>query len=273
MVGNLAIVSATDYSVTVKATSNAGSVGKIKADFGNGIIYEKQIWVGVPGGYNAIQMLGAYDWVRTNYLPLTYSVPPTPTATSYRWTLSWDTFSPSCPTINPKKAKITGGVLTNTPQGDIWTFNTPNPYATIEFGNCSGSYDITCEAVNDCGISYYASKSTGVSKTSPCNGSLIPVASKLAVYPNPVKDGTITVNVSANDVPCNYPPTTSGKMGVYISKDIRVQIYDMYGNQVFENSYPDEETFSIKGLTLKPANYILHVSQNGQTSKQIIIVE
>ena len=47
VVGNLTIVSATDYSVTVKGGGLDGSA-KVIANFGNGITTEKEIWIGKP---------------------------------------------------------------------------------------------------------------------------------------------------------------------------------------------------------------------------------
>jgi hypothetical protein len=275
--GNLQIVSSTPYSLTVQGTSNIGSTGTITATFQNGQTITKSVNIGAPDATNSYQIINSiFGWYYTGFASGTATVTAVPNATSYRWQIDMNTeFLPVCNAINPSFAKFTNNsgipdsiVTTTTPA----VVTTINPSVNINFGNCSTDYIVSCFAVNQCGESNFASKYVSLSKSSPCNPNT--AVSKFAVSPNPVIDGTITVNLTPGQIPCDPPLPTSGKMSSNINTTKEVRIFDLQGNKMFENNYLEEETFTIKGINLKSGYYILNITfPDGQSDKEIIIFE
>ena len=276
--GNLIIVgSNTGYSVTVQGTSNDASVGTIIATFQNGQKITKLVNVGSPIiDYTSSSSFinGVYGWYcagfANNASPMVITAP---TATSYKWYIDLDQdFTPNCSSFStPSLAKITNNnsiVTTTTPAIYQSSSNTCN----INWGNCTGQYLLRCYAVNDCGETPYLMKyvTVGRAADNPCTQDT--GMSRYAVFPNPIKDGTITVNFTPSQLPCD-PPT---EYKTIVNNTVKeVKIFDMQGNQMFQNKYEEEEeTFSIKGLNLKTGYYIINITfPNGIIEKKVIMVE
>lgn len=284
LVGNIVFATPpSGYSVSVKSTSNLSSSGTIRATLQNGQIIEKSITVGGPDLTNIdLSLFGVFGWYYSGVVNnTTASVTSVPSATSYRWQIDLDTeFTPSSTGITPTYAKFTtngstvtvsniGGILNATPA--ICSTSTPN--VNIYFGNYSASYIVKCFAVNECGETPYFIKYVGLSKSSPCN--TINLLSQFTVSPNPVEDGTITVNLAPGQIPCDPPLILNGTSATFTSDSAKdVKIFDMLGNLKFSNSYNEEDTFTIKGINLKSGYYILKITfPNGHSEKETIIIE
>lgn len=270
--GNLQILSFTDYSVTVKATNNASSSGKIIATFQNGQKIEKIVHIGPPSGIsNETRILGAYDWVSTNYANMGLVVPTNATITSYDWEIIVDNtdFPLSCPTANPRQAKFLNPSDPATPLKTT----TSTPQVQLNWGNCIGGYMLTCVAKNDCGGTVYQTRPVQVGD--PRNNPCFKNAYRLIAAPNPVRVGEpiqIIVNKPMNHSPCDYYGEP-GSLEELESVKNRVILYDFNGNQVFEREYyTDEFTLDYNGFRI--GNYILSISTNdGRADTEIIIVE
>lgn len=281
--GYLQIVqsSISPYSVAVKATSNSTSIGKIIATFQNGETFEKIVNIGSPSLSSVDTTIGnIFGWYCAGFAnAASPSVTTVPTATSYRWQIDYDDdlgLPIHCTnSTNPSLAKFTAmdtfgnnnHVTSTTPA----VFQSVSPKANINWGNCTGNYLLSCYAVNDCGETPYLMKyvTVGTAASNPC--AISTGLSRFSINPNPVSDGTITVNFNHNQLPCDPPSTFSGKMA---SMGKEVKIYDMNGTEKFSGSYNDEETFSIKGINLISGNYILSIKfPDGQIDKEIIVIQ
>jgi Putative serine esterase (DUF676) len=273
--GNLQIVSSTPYTVTVMGTSNSPSEGKIIATFQNTQKIEKSVHIGAPSVSN-IRIGGTFDWVSTYSGSIGIGVVPDPTATSYIWSVAYDPIdSPvTCPAVNPRKAKFLGG----TTVGYVNSLATTSPNASIDYGNCVGSYIVTCTAVNACGSTAYIQKETTVGPPS-ANPCIYKTGLKLSIAPNPIKDGQINVVLSKtiDMMPCNYL-NNGNKQALKINPieeviENKALIYDLFGNLVYSKTFNTDE-FTLTDINLKRGHYILNVfTSKGESSKQIIIVE
>ena len=276
--GNLQIVSSTPYTVTVQGTSNAASEGKIIATFHSfvgGQKIEKIVHIGAPSVSN-LRIGGTFDWVSTYSGSIGVGVVPDPTATSYIWSVSYDPIdSPvTCPAINPRKAKFLGG----TTVGYVNSLATTSPNVSIDYGNCVGSYMLTCTAVNACGGTAYIQKETTVGPPS-ANPCIYKTGLKLSIAPNPIKDGQINVILSKtiDMMPCNYLNNGNKQIVQLSNKDEIIEnkalIYDLFGNLVYSKMFNTDE-FTLTDINLKRGHYILNVfTSKGESSKQVIIVE
>jgi Putative serine esterase (DUF676) len=277
--GNLQIVSSTPFSVTVKGLSNSPSEGKIIATFHSfvgGQKIEKPVHIGAPSVSN-IQIGGTFDWVSTFSGSVGIGVAPDPTISSYIWSVAYDPIdSPiTCPAVNPRKAKFQGG----TTVGFVNSLATTSPNASIDYGNCVGSYIVTCTAINACGSTDYIQKETfvGPPSSNPCTHPKTGL--KLSIAPNPVKDGQINVSLSRtiDMVPCNYL-NNGNKQALKLNPieeviENKALIYDLFGNLVYSKTFITDE-FTLTDINLKRGHYILNVfTSKGESSKQVIIVE
>lgn len=248
--GNLQIVSSTPYSVTVQGTSNDPNDATITATFQNGQTASIPVHVGAPST-PFVTINNSWDWVSINSGTFQMSVPSVPSATSYYWTVDADIseFPLLCPTINQHHATFTGGIITTQP--------IPEPTVAINWGNCLGTYILTCYAVNDCGASPYSVKITTVGKpqNNPCKHQPF----KINIAPNPVESGRTNFVVSKlqDATPCNYPIIEGGYQPKnyvnYSQSSAVVKIYDFSGNQVFANEYPTPEYVEVKELPKEDA--------------------
>lgn len=216
---------------------------------------------------------GVYGWYCAGFANnASPTVITTPTATSYKWYIDLDQdIAPNCSFFStPSLAKITNNnsIVTTTASA---IYQSSSNTCNINWGNCTGQYLLRCYAVNDCGETPYLMKyvTVGRAADNPCTQDT--GMSRYAVFPNPIKDGTITVNFTPSQLPCD-PPTEYKTIVNNTVKDVK--IFDMQGNQMFQNKYEEEETFSIKGLNLKTGYYIINITfPNGIIEKQVIIVE
>lgn len=247
--GNLQIVSTTPYSITVVGTSDDPNDATITATFQNGQTIQIPVHVGTPKAENTT-ISNSWDWVSINGGSYNMSVPADPTATSYYWTAEADVseFPMMCPTINAHHGVFIGGINS----GNISSITTTTPTATINWGNCLGTYILTCYAVNDCGMTPYSVKFTTVGKpqNNPCTHK--PYGIKIA--PNPIESGRTNFVVSKirDASPCNFAKIEEGyvpKTYVFYEKSsAMVSIYDFSGNQVYSNVFPEPEYIEIKEL-------------------------
>jgi len=247
--GNLQIVSTTPYSITVVGTSDDPNDATITATFQNGQTIQIPVHVGTPKAENTI-ISNSWDWVSINGGSYNMSVPADPTATSYYWTAEADVseFPMMCPTINAHHGVFIGGINS----GNISSITTTTPTATINWGNCLGTYILTCYAVNDCGMTPYSVKFTTVGKpqNNPCTHK--PYGIKIA--PNPIESGRTNFVVSKirDASPCNFAKIEEGyvpKTYVFYEKSsAMVSIYDFSGNRVYSNVFPEPEYIEIKEL-------------------------
>lgn len=238
----------------------------------------KRIHVGRPTVENFIPIQGAYSWVARGYAN-THSVyiAPIEATTSYRWEITMDNedfTNYSCTGVsNPSFAKFNNNGSTVTPTTSAtYTSNLPN--ADINWGRCSGSYILTLTAINECGETEVTGKYVTVGKPedNPCNNSETFETSMITAAPNPVEeDETIVINVAPNYEPCDLT-FTSGEIG---ATNKEVVIYDLQGNQKYNNSLPIEnEKININNHGLKKGHYIMHVkSPNGHIKKGHIIIK
>ncbi len=212
----------------------------------------KDIWVGKPtvttSGLN-----GGYDNVSIN-TSSQFGVAWAEGNTHYYWSVTPNTTcsAGSGPTINYTNQN---------------TYNSTSRYANINWGVCPGTYSVVCYAKNNCGMTYIGQK--WVTVYDPNNNDPCPPIG-LKVFPNPVKNGSITVQKPAPGDPCNDDPLDPNKQMNIIND---VKIYDMYGVLVYTNSF-NTNKFNINGLKLKRGHYILNVqSSDGQILRKLIIAE
>ena len=250
VVGNLQIMSSTNYSVTVKAITNLTSTGKIIADFGNGQTIEKTIWIGKPTNLQANYITGGYDNVSIGSSN-SFSINPVAGATSYQWRVLPinidDSTAPSC-----QSASIIGNGTT----------------ATVNWGNCIGKYEVSVLAINSCGtksvdykiVNVFTNSGGGGGGGNPCNNATV------QIFPNPITTGTIEMNVI-------YPPCDDPDPLARVSISNTVNIYNFQGNKVYTNQFPSSN-INISNINLTKGHYIINVfTERGQNIRKILIVE
>lgn len=295
--GNLQIVATTPYSITVVGTSDDPNDAIITATFQNGQTIRIPVHVGTPNAENTT-IDNSWDWVSINGGTFNMSVPAHPTATSYYWTAEADVseFPMMCPIINAHHAVFTGGVNS----GIISSITTTAPAATINWGNCLGTYVLTCYAVNDCGMTPYSIKVTTVGKpqNNPCTHK--PYGIKIA--PNPIESGRTNFVISKirDASPCNFAKTEDGYLPkIYTSYEkssATVSIYDFSGNQLYSNVFQEPEYievkelpkedetnpeeikkyeelnhYNIQGLNLNPGLYFIRVKDSDDDSEGVTV--
>jgi hypothetical protein len=148
------------------------------------------------------------------------------------------------------------------------TQTSPSRFATINWGNCPGVYVVNCIAINPCGQTPIYHKIVTVYPTGGGNPDPCPPA-PLQVYPNPVDEGDMTINIIVPPPPCD----DLGR-GIAI-EPIRneVRIYDFYGNLLFTETYKSDD-IKVPALNLNRGHYVLNVfTSKGETRREVIVVK
>ena len=272
--GNINIISFTDYSITVSGTSDALSVGKIIATFINDQKLIKNISMGLPNVQDQ-NIYGGYDNVPKN-TQSTFSVTPVPGATQYNWTIYTNSSNCGCTTDSEGLVLCPPGtILPKFASNNSTSFTTTSTSASVNWGNCVGTYTVNCVAQNACGtdgiyykvVDVFSTTGGGGGGSNPCEGELL-------VYPNPINknggSGDVSVNIVYPGDPCD---DDINSLRTSSSNQNQITIYDFYGNKLYSNQYATDE-FSIKGIDLKRGHYILNIfTSKGFSKKEILIVE
>lgn len=246
--GNLQIVSFTDYSVTVKGTSNVGTLSKVIGTFQNGQKIEKIIHVGSPIFPAESYINGPIDVGLNQALTYNY-VGAMPTGSS---TIQW--FIDGPPVDDNGLATCFWQILSGQNTSTI----------TVKSDCVATTAVIGVKASNVCGTSqkytYVSASSTG--NGNPCNPIII-------ASPNPATSGTgLNVNVVTPN-PCG------GIVPLGSRNEIKneVKIYDLFGRILYNETFKDNKIF-LNGLNFNKGHYILNVlTNNGIMLKEIIIFE
>lgn len=233
----------------------------------------KRIWIGRPDVQDQ-NIYGGYDNVPKN-TSSTFSVTPVPGATQYYWTIYTNSNNCGCTTdSNGLITCPTGTVFPKFSANNSMAFTTTSTSASVNWGNCVGTYTVNCVAKNACGTDGIYYKVVDVFSTTGGGGGSNPCEGELSVYPNPINknggSGNISVNIVYPGDPCD---DDINSLKTSSSNHNQITIYDFYGNKVYSNQYATDE-FSIKGIDLKKGHYILNVfTSKGFTKKEIIIVK
>lgn len=292
------ISNGTQNQVTVNGLSQGlvNLIATITNPCGQTDIKTKTLNIGAPVLPNGV--LTADRWVRRNFYPLQFEFPNVLGGTTYSWVISPGIdFSAVCPILSPNPAKFTINNLQN-----IVT-STASVNATL--GNCLGDYVITCTVSNICGstVAYIRYITVGISGTSPCYvNNPFALSKSFKIEENPIKNGLIkfsktnklqvdvleledVIPVSSiiqGDEPCEqlWPKpylglkTISNRKNENKLNQIEVRVYDFNGKKVYENSLPNStDEMSFKDSNLKAGKYILHITSDNETQKEIIIIE
>lgn len=242
---NIQIVSQNTTTLVIRAFSNSPAVGKITATI-NGLTISKTIYIGKPQFPITGIVNGASNTIYNQTITYTYNgAYPSGGTSTYQWYINapmYDNGGPTC------AWQILSGQGTNT--------------ITVKTGCITTTAVVAVRVSNACGITekyMYVNISAGSigSGGNPC----IP---SLRLYSNPIKDGNLQMRVAYPALPCD----PNQKM-----VNNSVKIYDFYGSIVYENKF-DSDELNIKDLNLKSGNYIINVNtENGETLKEIIVVE
>lgn len=233
----------------------------------------KRIWVGRPDVQDQ-NIYGGYDNVPKN-TQSTFSVTPVPGATQYNWTIYTNSNNCGCTTdSNGLITCPTGTIFPKFASNNSTSFTTTSTSASVNWGNCVGTYTVNCIAQNACGTDGIYYKVVDVFSTTGGGGGSNPCEGELLVYPNPINrnggSGDVSVNIVYPGDPCD---DDINSLKTSSSNQNQITIYDFYGNKVYSNQYATDE-FSIKGIDLKRGHYILNVfTSKGFSKKEILIVE
>ena len=221
-------------------------------------VISQQIWVGRPNVTSHV-ILGGYDNQGINSTSQLH-VNWADGATEYYWFFgNVGAYTNCAPNDRPKFI---------TAYGVASSLTSSSPYASIDWGNCTGGFVVNCKAVNDCGMTGISYKNVQVydpndNNPDPCNQA----PWRLKTYPNPIKKGSLTV-VSKPDpgFPCDERVSEKRVLN-------SVEIYNFYGVLVYKGNFKANE-FTIEGLKLKSGHYALHVtSSNEETIRKLITVK
>ena len=231
-------------------------------------IAKENINLGDPTVSSPYYIQGGYDNVSVNSVN-NFNVSQAVGATQYYWFIT--TINTSCGGLSTQNPPRFYNYSTNSYSS---TLTTPYPTATVDWGECPGSYVVNCRAVNSCGTSDYTYRAVEVYGYGdiPCDqGPTDPYGkNRVKIYPNPVKGGSFTVNKLPPELPCNNNKVAK-KKSEFIIND--VTIMDFQGNVVYNNSFNTDE-FTIDGLNLKQGIYILNISSSdGEITRKMITVE
>jgi len=233
----------------------------------------KRIWVGRPNVQDQ-NIYGGYDNVPKN-TQSTFSVTPVPGATQYNWTIYINSNNCGCTTDSDGLITCPSGTLfPKFASNNSTSFTTTSTSASVNWGNCVGTYTVNCIALNTCGTDGIYYKVVDVFSSTGGGGGSNPCEGELLVYPNPINrnggSGDVSVNIAYPGDPCD---DDINSLRTSSSNQNQVTIYDFYGNKVYSNQYATDE-FSIKGIDLKRGHYILNVfTSKGFSKKEILIVE
>ncbi len=254
-------------------TNNSGYI-TIAVTYGNSkcgsTTVTKQVWVGKPNVQDNT-IYGGYNTVSVNTTS-THSVSVVPGATQYYWFIY--NSSTNCGCTTNSNGFITcpqGTVLPKFSGSNSSSLTTTTNTASINWGNCQGTYVVNCVAKNSCGENGISHKIINV--YTPGGGGTNPCEDNLYVYPNPVEKGemNIIMRPPPGD-PCGDIPEYEGKMNEDEKNESEIRIYDLFGNQVHFNKMKGKE---IKiNVNLKRGHYVLNVfTSNGKIKREVIIVK
>ena len=233
----------------------------------------KRIWVGRPDVQDQ-NIYGGYDNVPKN-TQSTFSVTPVPGATQYNWTIYTNSNNCGCTTdSNGLTICPSGTVFPKFSSNNSTSFTTTSTSASVNWGNCVGTYTVNCVAKNACGTDGIYYKVVDVFSSTGGGGGSNPCEGELLVYPNPINrnggSGDVSVNIVYPGDPCD---DDINSLKTSSTNQNQITIYDFYGNKVYSNQYATDE-FSLKGIDLKRGYYILNVfTSKGFSKKEILIVE
>ncbi len=267
---NLTIVgSSTSSSVVIKSSDPNNTGNATITVVVNGITKTKTIAIGGPIIYPNNQVYGLYDWVSVGYGNMGLIAQTNSSIASFKWIIEEDTdFINSCPqTSKPRFINSTSSP---------YNYESNTNQAIVNWGTCSGSYLITCIAVNNCGETFYKQHyvDVGLPKNNPCYRNTV----QTIIAPNPIqnKEIQVVVNKTPQQLPCNWKTryTFQDFNNKIDQTKNNVSIYDFNGNLIHTQIYETDE-FTIRDLNLiEGDNYIVNLTTNeGVISQQIIIVE
>ncbi|WP_161625341.1 T9SS type A sorting domain-containing protein [Flavobacterium suncheonense] len=254
-------------------TNNSGYV-TIAATYGNSkcgsTTVTKQVWIGKPNVQDNT-IYGGYNTVSVNTTS-THSVSAVPGATQYYWFIY--NSSTNCGCTTNSNGFITcpqGTILPKFSGSNSSSITTTTNTASINWGNCQGTYVVNCVAKNSCGENGISHKIINV--YTPGGGGTNPCEDNLYVYPNPVENGemNIIMRPPPGD-PCGEIPGYEGKMNEDEKTESEIRIYDLFGNQVHFNKMKDKETKI--NVNIKRGHYVLNVfTSKGKIKREVIIVK
>lgn len=271
---NLVSFTTNGNEITLTQNNTQNGTITLTAFYGNprcgSITVTKEIWVGNPE-QSYPDIYDVYDNMSVG--DHSYAqIPLINGALQYKWQIVIE--NNDCTSYDPSTGLITpvppGKSLPKFTNNNSINYTSQIPYANINWGNCTGSYQVRCYAQNSCGQSWIAQEFVKVynpndNQDDPCDNSW-----GLKTYPNPVKGGTIVVNKLPPGNPCD-DIDPYGFKSAPINNEVR--IYDFYGNIVYKSSFKSNE-FNINGLKLRTGNYILNVqSSDGQVLIKLLLVE
>jgi hypothetical protein len=251
--GPLQILSYTDYSVTVKAISNYGSVGKVIATFQNGQKFEKNITIGTP----FFPLNGVVNGLTSTTFNqnLTYSYSggnPINGNTTYQWYVdapSNDGGGPTC------AWQITSG------QG--------TPSITVTSGCIAAVAVVGLKSFNSCGASdIYTYVNISQSGNGGNNGNPDLCIPNLFLSPNPATAGSsVSVDfISPPDDICTNLLDLRGGQNT-------LKIYDFFGNLVYNKVYTTN-LIQLNDLNLRIGFYTINVfTAKGYNKREIIAIK
>jgi hypothetical protein len=267
---NLEIVgSSTNSSVVIKTTNNQFSGTSTISVAINGITRTRTLRIGYPVRPNNSNIAGLFDWVPRDGINRGLVAPTNSTITSYFWTLEQDPDqAPVCPTTGTATTAVFAGSNSN-------EFSSSSPSAVVNWGTCSGSYLLSCWAVNDCGMTLLRSKFVDVGDPSfnPCEGNIF----SFALAPNPLQGNSIRILLGREQkvLPCLYKiEDIYETFNKHVDKiENSVFIFDFNGNLV-KQYVIDKDDFIMDEINFNPGNYIVNLyTKDNEFSQQVLIVE
>ena len=238
-------------------------------------------------------------WLLKGFIPSTAlsfpAVSGASVSNAYSWTIVPDNtdFNLSCPLTGALQTKFSNG---------LQTITTSVPTTNIKAGNCTGNYIINCVVGNACGSTetYITYLTVGLTGTNPCKiNTGVSKSNDIIVFENPIKNGELNIEISKSSNLTSYneetfeinedstsniidgtqpcyiswpkpaPPPLKTNLNL-ISNQIDIRIYDMFGNQVYDNIFEKTENITVKNLNA--GRYILSISDGEVTERKIIIV-
>lgn len=256
--GNQATLTATGNGTVAITSTITNACGQTKS------ITKTNVNVGSPTVSSSNHINGGNDNVSVSSTS-SFNVNSAIGNTHYYWFIT--TVNSNCgnSTQNPPRFYSNGNNYSS-------TYTSSYNSASINWGDCPGTYVVNCRAVNSCGSSDYRYKTVKVYSRDdiPCDQDPVEVlrTDQLKIYPNPVKNGTITVNRLPPSIPCD--DFGLARNDVIVNE---ITIIDFYGNIIYKNIF-DSNEFSIDVSNLKKGNYIVNLSSpESENKKKIIVVE
>lgn len=272
---SLVTYTATGNQITLNQVDlNSSGYITISASYGNSkcgsTTVTKRIWVGRPTVQDH-SINGGSNNVYTS-TSSTFSVTSVPGASQYYWFIYNSSTNCGCTTdSNGLTICPQGTVLPKFSGSNSSTLTSSSTSATVNWGNCSGTYVVNCIAKNPCGEDGIYHKIVNVINYGGGGGS-DPCEQSLTVYPNPVEGGEINIVLPPPGDPCGEIPGYESKMSEEEKTESEIRIYDLFGNQVYFNKMKGKE--SKININLKRGHYVLNVfTNNGKVKREVLIVK